>query len=162
MKNKNETQKQIFRLKFSPAILVLAIAVLTLCGVGIGISIWRIVRFGVKDLNDVIKYPFLIAVCVFCIALMIAILVKSQYIVDDEYFTTQYGFIKSKFAVRDVTSIVLDSDVKKLTIRFGEQYTVVSVSPEWNESLVRALLAVNPSIDYGFTLSDTPSDKDKK
>lgn len=162
MKNKKQTQKQIFRLKFSPAILTLAIAVLALCGVGIGISIWRIVRFGVKDLNDVIKYPFLIAVCVFCIALMISILVKSQYMVDDEYFTTQYGFIKSKFAIRDVTSIVLDSDVKKLAVRFGEQYTVVSVSPEWNEALVRALLAVNPSIDYGFTLSDTPSDKDKK
>ena len=162
MKNKQQTKKQIFRLKFSPAILTLAIAVLALCGVGIGISIWRIVRFGVKDLNDVIKYPFLIAVCVFCIALMISILVKSQYMVDDEYFTTQYGFIKSKFAIRDVTSIVLDSDVKKLTVRFGEQYTVVSVSPELNEALVRALLAVNPSIDYGFTLSDTPSDKDKK
>lgn len=140
-------------------IICLCIAIFLLCGVGIGVSVWRIVRFGIKGFNDVIKYPFLIAVCLFCIVIVIAILIRSQYIVDGESFITQFGIIKSKFAIQDITSILLDRDLKKLSVYFGEQYSVISVSPEWNEELVRALLDVNPNIDYGFTLSEPPKDK---
>lgn len=140
-------------------IICLCIAILLLCGVGIGVSVWRIVRFGIKGFTDVIKYPFLIAVCIFCIVIVIGILIRSQYIVDGENFITQFGLIKSKFAIREITSVLLDRDLKKLSIYFGEQYSVISVSHEWNEELVRALLAVNPNIDYGFTLSDSPQDK---
>ena len=157
-KIKSQTVKR-FKIKFSPIIIVLCIAILLLCGLGIGISVWRIVRFGIKGFNDVIKYPFLIAVCLFCIVIVIAILIRSQYIVDGESLVTQFGIIKSKFAIREITSVLLDCDLKKLSVYFGEQYSVISVSPEWNEELVRALLAVNPNIDYGFTLSDPPQDK---
>lgn len=155
MEKKNDKlQEQRFKIKFSPVIIILCIAILALCGLGIGISIWRIVTFGIKTFNDVLKYPFLIAVCVFCIAIVVSLLIRSQYVVDEKHFITQYGFIKSKFVIKEITSILLDQDVQKLTLHFGEAYTVLSVSPQWNEALVRALLAVNPNIDYGFTLTD--------
>ncbi|MBQ8685187.1 MAG: PH domain-containing protein [Clostridia bacterium] len=159
MKNsKPKIEKSIFKLQFSKNIYWLCVAVYLLCAAGTALSVWRIVKFGIHGFNDVIKYPFLIAVCLLCIVLVTAILIRSQYIVDDTHFITQYGLIKSKFVIKDVTSVTLDTDAKKLTVKFGEQYMVVSVSPEWNEKLVRALLAVNPNIDYGFTLSDKPED----
>lgn len=150
-----------FKIKFSPQMLWLCVAVFALCGVGIGLSVWRILKYGIHGFNDVIKYPFLIAVCVFCIALMIALLIKSQYVVDDKYFTTQYGFVKSRFAIKDVTAIVYNTDAKKLTVKFGEEYTVVSVDPTWQEQLVRTLLDINPNIDYSFTLTEIPQNKKK-
>ena len=148
-----------FKMKFSPMIICLCIAVLALCGVGIGISIWRIARFGIKGFNDVIKYPFLIAVCIFCIVIVIAILIRSQYVVVGETFITQFGIIKTKFPIKEMTSLLFDRDLCKLSIYFGEQFSVISVSPTWNEELVRALLAVNPNIDYGFTLTEPPKNK---
>ena len=159
MKNQETQNVKRFKIQFSPAIFLLCIAVLLLCGVGIGVSVWRIVRFGIKGFNDVIKYPFLIAICLFCIVIVVSILVRSQYLVVGETFVTQFGIIKTKFLIRDITSVLLDRDLNKLSIYFGEQFSVVSVSPHWNEELVRALLAVNPNIDYGFTLSDPPKDK---
>ena len=162
MKRQESQTVQRFKIKFSPTIFCLCIAIFLLCGVGIGVSVWRIARFGIKEFNDVIKYPFLIAVCIFCIVIVISILIRSQYVVAGETFITQFGIIKSKFAIREITSIILDSDLKKLSIYFGEQYSVISISPQWNEALVRALLAVNPNIDYGFTLTEPPKDKKEK
>ncbi len=158
---KTPQEATYFKIKFSKTVIILCIAVFALCGVGIGLSAWRIVRFGVHQFSDVLKYPFLIAVCLFCIALVVSILVKSQYVVDDKHFTTQFGFIKTKFVIKDITSLILNTEAKKLTVYFGEQYTVISVAPEWNEVFVRALLAANPDIDYSFTLADAPNEEKK-
>lgn len=155
MKNVDKkNDKQIFKITFSKSIYLLCVAVYLLCIAGIALSVWRIIKFGVHGFNDIIKYPFLIAVCLLCIVLVTAILIRSQYVVDKQYLITQYGLIKSKFAIKDITAVTLDSDSQKLTVNFGEPYTVISVSPAWNEQFVRALLAVNPNIDYSFTYSE--------
>lgn len=155
MKNIDQkNDKQIFKITFSKSIYLLCVAVYLLCLAGIALSVWRIIKFGVHGFNDIIKYPFLIAVCLLCIVLVTAILIRSQYVVDKQYLITQYGLIKSKFAIKDITAVTLDSDSQKLTVNFGEPYTVISVSPAWNEQFVRALLAVNPNIDYSFTFSE--------
>ena len=160
MKNQSTGKTPIiFKIKLTTAMLFLSIAVLLLCGAGIGLSIWRIFKYGIHGFNDIIKYPFLIAVCVFCIVLMVSIFIKSQYAVDDKYLLTQYGFIKSRFTIADITALVYNTDEKKLTVKFGEEYTVVAVDPAWQEELVRALLAVKPEIDYSFTLAQIPDKK---
>ena len=159
MKNTSSPNTACFKIKFSPLIISLCIVVFLLCAGGATISVWRIIRFGVHGFNDFLKYPFLIAICAFCIVLMICILAKSQYIVNEEHFITQFGFIKSKFIIKDVTSIVYNTDTKKVTLYFGEQFMVISVSPEWQEEFIRALMKVNPDIDYSFTLSDGTKNK---
>lgn len=158
MKNQTPT-REVFKIKFSKVIILLCVAIFALCGVGIGLSVWRIIRYGVNGFGDALKSPFLIAVCAFCIVLVVCVLIKSQYVVDERYFITQFGFIKSKFEIKEITSLLLDAQLKKLTIYFGEQFTVISVSPDWNERFVRALLAVNPDIEYSFTFSDPPENK---
>ena len=125
MKKQELDNVKSFKMKFSPMIICLCIAVLALCGVGIGISIWRIARFGIKGFNDVIKYPFLIAVCIFCIVIVIAILIRSQYVVLGETFITQFGVIKTKFPLKEMTSLLFDRDLCKLSIYFGEQFSVM-------------------------------------
>lgn len=158
-KTKNETV--CFKIKFSKTIYFLCVAIFLLCGAGLGVSVWRIARFGITGFTDALKSPFLIAICIFCIVLVVSILARSQYALDDKHLFTQYGFVKSKFVVKDMTSMVLNTETKKLTVYFGEQFIVLSTLPEWSEELVRALLKINPNIDYSFTLTDAP-DEDKK
>lgn len=162
MKKNADKPTGVFKIKFSLTIILLCVAVYLLCVAGVGVSVWRILRFGVKEFIDFLKYPFLILVCLFCIVLVTSILIKSQYAVDGKYFISQYGLVKSKFLIKDITSITLDTDSKKLTVNFGEQFMVLSISPDYSEALVRALLAVNPNIDYGFTLAENkPSDEEE-
>ncbi len=154
-------QAKYFKYQFTKTMIGLAIAVIVLCGVGIVVSALRIKNQGVRGFSDALKSPFLIAVCVFCIITVISIFAKAQYIVDERCFRTQFGFIKSSVEIKDVTAIVLNTDLKKLTVYLGEQFFVLSVNPNWNEDLVQALRAVNPNIDYSFTLADKPSDEQK-
>lgn len=148
-----------FKIQFTKIMYFLAVAVFALCGASIAISIYRIVTFGITGFTDVLKYPFLIFVSVFCLVIVISLLIKSQYIIDKKYLTVQYGLVKSKFELKSITSMVLDMTTNKLTVYMGEQFTVLSTSKDWNEEFVRAILAENPSVDYSFAFSDEKHDK---
>lgn len=151
----------IFKFRFTPLMLVLAYAVLVLCSVGIGVSIWRITRDGVHEFGDFLKSPFLIAICLFCIVLMISVLIRSRYIVTDGELIVQFGFIKSKYAVKDFTSLTLDTDARKLSVYMGEQFFVVVIDPEWNNDLVQAIRKIKPDVEFNFTLAEKREEKKK-
>ena len=159
MKKNAKRNATAFQYKFSPLMVVLSILVILLCTVGIAISVYRIVEFGIQGFLDALKSPFLILVCVFCIVLVLSILAKSQYLVDDKSFTVQFGFIKSVFAIKDITSLLLDSDSRKLTIYFGEQFSVLSIDPLWNDELIKKLREINQNIEFSFTLAEKPKDE---
>ena len=154
-KQSSQKNTNCFKYKFSPLLLVLAIAVLFLCVGGIGASIYRIVVEGIHDFNDALESPLLIVICAFGLVLMISILAKSQYVVGETHYIAQFGFIKSKFLIKDITAVVLNTDEKKLTVYMGEQYFILSMYPEDNEKFAKALQKINPDIDFSFTLSDT-------
>lgn len=157
MKEKNiNPEPARFPLVFTKTVRTLCVLVVVLCAAAIALSVWRIVQFGIHEFTDVIKYPFLIALCLFAIVLMISVATKSEYVVRDKNLWLNYGFIHSRYAIKDITSIVQDTDLKKLSVYFNEQFIVITIQPEWFEKFVRALLAVNPDIDYSFTLTDTP------
>ncbi len=155
MNKKKEPQRaKYFRYQLTKTMIALAIGVLLLCGAGIAISVYRIVTFGVHGFTDTLQSPFLIAVCLFCILLVIGILCKSQYCVDERYYTLQFGFIKSKFAIKDITALELNTDTKKLTVFVGEQFSVLSLNEKWQDEFIAALREVKPEIEFTFTLTE--------
>ena len=79
-------------------------------------------------------------VACFILALMISLLVKSQYVVDETQLTTQFGFIKSKFPLKDFTSMELDRDEHKLIVYSGESYMVIKVCAEWQDDFASVFL----------------------
>lgn len=163
MKKKNApVQKKCFRFQFTPAVLLMSSAALLVCAIGIALSVYNILKSGLHSFTDFLKYPFLILISLALAVIVVALLIKSQYIVDDKNFTTQFGIIKSKCALKDITSVVLDRDTDKLTVYMGEAYSVLSVQPSWNEDFVRALLKGNPSIDYSYTVRENKPDENGK
>ncbi|MBO5736819.1 MAG: hypothetical protein J6S04_03315 [Clostridia bacterium] len=148
-----------FKFRFTPLMITLAVAVILLFIAGIAISVWRITQQGVHEFNDVLKSPLLIAICLFGMVVVIATLIRSQYVITQDCFVVQFGIIKSKFSVADFTSILLDTDSKKLTVYMGEEFFVVTTNPEWNNDFVQALREVKPDIEFSFTLTEAPSDK---
>ncbi len=154
MKNSSTPVRACFKYQFTKLMIVLAIAVLLLCGVGLGFSVYRIYAYGLRQFSDYLQSPFLIAVCLFCIALVVSMLVKSQYVITSTHYITQFGFIKSKFLIKDITALELDTDTGKLTVFVGEEFSVLSLSPKWSDDFISALRKVNPNIDFSFTLTE--------
>lgn len=163
MKKSNEPkQAKYFKYKFTKLMIVVAIAGILLCLAGIGLSVYRLIEYGIRGFSDAVSAPLMIGISLFCLAILISLLIKSQYVVTSEYYITQFGFIKSKFPIKDITSIVLDTNTNKLTVYVGEEYSVLSLSPAWNHEFTQALREVNPKIDYSFTLTENDDKKDKK
>ena len=158
---KNRNHLEVFRISFSTVIYLLCVAVYLLCTAGIALSVIRIVKYGVEDFSDILRYPFLIGVCAFCILLITGVLIKSQYVIENDSLVTQFGFVKSKYAIKDITSLLYDPQLKKMTVYFGEPFMTLSVSSEWQDRFVKALLQINPDIEYSFTLSTTDEKKKK-
>ncbi len=155
MNKKNQpVAAQYFKFHLSPTMICLAIVVILLCGAGIGISVYRLIAFGIHDFTDTLQSPFLIAVCLLCIVLVVAILVKSRYYVTDTHYVTQFGFIKSKFPIKEITTMELNTTTHKLTIYVGEQFSVLNLNEKWQDEFITAVRAVNPEISFTFTLAD--------
>ncbi len=162
MKKQDKMETKYFKIQFSKLVYGLIISVLLLSFASIGVSVWQIVQFGLHDFSDYLKYPVLILISVFCIVVVVSMLVKSEYGVNKQYLTTSYGIIKSKFPIQKITSMLLDTDTKKLTMHFGEEFIVLNIKQEWNEGFVRAVLDANPNVEYSFTMAENKPQNDEK
>ena len=163
MKKQNLEQQRTFPIRFSWKIILLCVLALLLCAAAIAVTVYRLIENGgIKVFNDVLRYPFLIAVALACAVLVIALLIKSDYAVDKTYLTTRFGLIKSRTELKAITAIVSDKQTNKLTVKMGEEYAVISVDASWCEDFVRAILDGNPSIDYSFTLTENKPPEEEK
>ncbi len=158
-KKKVPQEAKRFKYTLTKTMLCLAIAVILLCGVGIGISVYRIKTFGIHGFADTLQSPFLIAVCAFCIALVLSILFKSQYSVTATHYVIQFGFVKSKFPIKEITSLELNTTTNKLTVYVGEQFSVLTLNEKWRDDFIAAIREVKPEIDFTFTLADNVEEK---
>lgn len=152
MKRKDDYIKT-FKYHFTPVMTVLAVAVLCLCGLGITLSVYRLVQNPPYGFSDFLKSPLLIAISAFCIVVVSGILAKSQYVVTSEYYILQFGFIKNKYPVKEITSLELDSDTQKMTVYMGENFLVLSLCATDNDAFVNAIREVNPNVEFSFTLT---------
>lgn len=160
--NKQLNEAKYFKYNFTRTMFLLAIVALLLCFVGMIISIYRVFHEGIHSFLDVLQSPLLILICIFGIFFILAFLIKSQYIVDGKHYTAQFGFIKSRFLIKDVTAIELNSDTQKLTVFVGEQYMILSILPTQNDAFVQAMRDVNKNIDFSFTLATAEDEQNKK
>lgn len=156
---KKDTLIKKFKYRLTPLMLVLAIAVVMLCLGGIALSIYRLIHSPLQGFSDYLKSPLLIAISAFCIAVVVGILVKSQYVVTNEYYILQFGFIKSKYPIKDITSIILDSDTQKLTVNMSDGYTVLSLLQDENDEFVKTIQSINPNVEFSFTMTDGKNKK---
>ena len=160
-KEKPTAEKKIFRFKFNLATLVLIILGMLLCLAGIATSIWRLIKEAPQGLTEILQSPLLICVCLFGLTVLISMLIRSQYEVDEKNITVRFGIIKSATPIKDVTALELDKDNDKLSLFVGESYSVILVNKEWNDSFVNAVQSVNPKVEYSLVMAKNKPKKEE-
>ena len=154
MEKKKTFENKIFPMKFSKLIIGLSIAALVLCGVGIATAVYNIIQFGVHNVYDGLKYPFLIIICLVCIVFVVAILKSSSYEITKEKLIAKYGFLKSEYPILQFTALMLDRDENKLVAYMGEEFMMITVDKKDNEAFARTMLEVNGDIDFSYTITE--------
>ena len=162
--NSTQNNAKVFPFRHNPVSIVFCILALLLCAAGVGMSVYRIITEGVEDFTKVLQSPFLILICLFCAAVIISILVKSEFIVAGGELITRFGFIKSRLSISTITSMEHDRGTHKLTVYCGEEYTVFTLKPEWEDDIVHEICSANKEIELSFTMTENkpPKDENKK
>ena len=155
MKNKKNIKR--FPYKLTTTKYLLALGAIALFLFGIGFSTYRILKFGVNGFNEYLQSPLLILICLFGIAVVASILIKSEYAVDEQYFYIRFGFIQDKYSIKDMTSLLLDTDEHKLTVYFGENFITLAVNPTNNDEIIKAIREINANVEFNFTMAEQKS-----
>ncbi len=157
---------KVFKYKFTKTTNVLIYVGIALCFVALGINVFSIVTSDVKTAANpvypIIQYTLMFLIPIILLVLLISLLISSYYSLDDKYFKTSFGIIKSKYEIANIETVVLDRTTDKLTVFFkNNSFVVVTVKEEWYNEFIDALCKANRNIEYSIK-SKEPEDKDKK
>ena len=144
---------------------------IVLCAVCFALTSWQFVEFviGVRgDISSVwewIKYILLYFVSVFLSLLLIAMLIRSRYIITERRLITQFGIIFSKYEIKKIRSVCLVSGTKKLNVYFDDfksRFITIVVKEEWYDDFIKTLTSNNEKIEFDFTDPENNDRKKKK
>lgn len=150
-----------FQLKFEKKYIILTYVALVLC-VGLFVfNLWRcITNGGFTDFYASITYILIAAVCIFAPILLFSVVYNSRYIIENGELITKFGFIKSKYSISGMTSLVYTAEKKKLAIYTGEQFMLFRVEDEWKSEFIDLLRKENKDLVYNETEEEKKGKKD--
>lgn len=154
-----------FKYKLKRWAYALIYAGLVLSGVAFGLNVYSVCTEKVMETANptfgIIRYILLFAVSIALFIILISILTGVYYAIDDKYFRTSFGIIKSKFELKEIKSIILDRQTDKLTVQFkNENFIHVVINNDWYDEFIDALLKANPEIEYSINSKEnSPDDK---
>lgn len=166
-----EKPVKTYKFRFSPMMIAVFCIGIVLCAVCFALTSWQFVEFviGVRgDISSVwewIKYILLYFVSVFLSLLLIAMLIRSRYIITERRLITQFGIIFSKYEIKKIRSVCLVSGTKKLNVYFDDfksRFITIVVKEEWYDDFIKTLTSVNEKIEFDFTDPENNDRKKKK
>ena len=166
-----EKPVKTYKFRFSPMMIAVFCIGIVLCAVCFALTSWQFVEFviGVRgDISSVwewIKYILLYFVSVFLSLLLIAMLIRSRYIITERRLITQFGIIFSKYEIKKIRSVCLVSGTKKLSVYFDDfksRFITIVVKEEWYDDFIKTLTSINEKIEFDFTDPENNDRKKKK
>lgn len=168
-KNKRNLQDETFRFQFSGVMIALLTLLLALCAAGIALTTWQLVGFlqggDLSSPYDWLKYALLYLVSILLAVIVVAMLIKSQYVVTEKQLVMQFGIIRSRYEIKDIYSIRLFRGSNKLTVYFDDyktKYMVIVVKDAWYNDFVEALTTRNEKISFDFITPEEEQEIKKK
>ena len=160
MKDRSLKSGRKFPFKFTAMMKIVLILLLILCVGGLALTVWQFVGFLKGDSSIVwewLKYILMFFVCGLLFVLVIAMFVRSRYIITDTELVLQFGFIKTRYALKKIRSIRHFLGSGRLAIYFDDmknQYAIIVVKESWFKDFVEALKENNDAIEFDFVSAE--------
>lgn len=158
---------KVFKYKFTKLTTALIYVGIAMCFIGFGINVASIIINGVKTANPVypvIRYVLMFFIPTVLLVVLVSLLISSYYSIDEKYFKTSFGLIKSKYEISQIETVILDRNTNKLTVHFkNNSFIVVVVREDWYNEFIDALCKANRNIEYSIKSKEPKDDgKDDK
>lgn len=157
-----------FPFKFSALMIMVFVLLLLLCAGGFGLTLWQFIDFLKGDIGSVwewLKYILMFLVCGLLFVLVVAMLIKSQYVITDKELILRFGFIKTRYELKKIRSVRRFMGSGRLAVYFDSmrnEYAVIVVKESWFDDFVKALRDKNENIDFDFTTAEEEEEWKKK
>ncbi len=158
-----------FRFRFSPVMLTLCVLGIVLSLVGFGLTTWQF--FGFVQSGDMtsfyewLKYILLYLASGALGVLIVAMLIRSRYLITDTKLILQFGLIKQKYELKKIVSVHLFRGARRLAVYFDDfktDYVIIVVKEERFDDFVRELTARNQDILFTFSTPEEEAEVKKK
>lgn len=166
--NQGDVAVKRYPFKFSALMIAMFIIGLVLSLAGFALTLWRFLHF-LKDAQTSIygwmQYIILFFVCVFLAAVIIGMLIRSQYVITGTHFILQFGFIRQKFAIKTIYSVHLFKGLGKLAVYFDDfktKYLIIVIKESYYDDFVQTLIERKPSIGFSFSTAEEEEEIKKK
>ncbi|MDE6411568.1 MAG: hypothetical protein K2L02_03410 [Clostridia bacterium] len=163
-----ENPVKTYKFRFTPMMIAVFSLGIALCAACFAITTWQFSEFvnglrgNISSAWEWIKYLLLYFVSIFLAVLLIAMLIRSHYILTEKRLITQFGIIFSKYEIKKIRSVCLLNGTKKLNVYFDDfknRFITIVVKEEWYDDFIRTLTSINEKIEFDFT---SPENKEIK
>lgn len=167
-KSPQKFEKKSYPFRFSALMLALCVLGLLLSAAGFAVTSWQFVGFLGGDLSSVwewLKYSLLYLASLLLAVLLVAMLIRSRYVLTDTALVMQFGLIKTKFPLSAICSVHLFRGAHKLAVYFDDyknDFIVIVVKEVWYDEFVRELTARNEKIAFTFSTAEEEAEFKKK
>lgn len=153
-----------YKYRFSKFTKILIFAGIALAAAACALNTYYVIAEGIKSAEiavyPILQYSLTYFVSVFLAVILISLLISSYYSVDEKFFKTSFGIIKSKYDISEIDCILIDRNNNKLSVYFKNQsFIVIVINDEWYEDFSDALLKVNPEIQFSINSKNPDTDK---
>lgn len=154
--------------RFSVPMYLLFGAGLLLAAVGFGVTLWRFIHFLRENPSSIygwIQYIILFFSGTFLTVIIVAMLIRSQYVITDAALIQQFGIIRSKYPLKSIRSVHLFKGLNKLVVYFddyGNKYVVIVIQDSRYDEFVKELTERRPEIGFSFSTPEEEEEFKKK
>lgn len=158
-----------YRFRFSPLTRVVLFAGLALCLAAIGLTTWQFADFlrtgNLANTLEWLKFVLLYCVSGALAVIIVAMLVRSEYILTNRELTLAFGFIRSKYPLSSIASVHLFKGANKLAVYFEDaksKYMVIVIRDSLYETFIKDLTSRNERIAFSFSTAEEEDEYKKK
>ena len=158
-----------YRFRFSPLTRAVLAAGLALCIAAIALTTWQFADFlrsgELSSLLEWLKFALLYCVSGALCVIIVAMFVRSEYILTNESLTLAFGFIRSKYPLRTIYSVHLFKGANKLVVYFEDaksKYMAIVIKDTLYEAFVKDLLSRSERIAFSFSTAEEEEEFKKK
>ena len=158
-----------WRFRFSALTSALLVLGFALCAAGIALTTWQFIGFlqggNFGSAYEWLKYAILYLVSIALAVIIVAMLVRSEYVLTDKKLTLVFGLIRFGYELEKTRSVHLFKGANKLAVYFDDEktrYMVIVIKDAYYDDFVRELIERNERIGFSFSTAEEENEFKKK
>ena len=158
-----------YRFRFTALTLAVLLAGLALCLAAIGLTTWQFADFlragSLGNALEWLKFALLYGVSGALAILIVAMFVRSEYVLTDRELTLVFGFVRSKSPLSTISSVHLFKGANRLVVYFEDaktRYMAIVIKDTLYETFAKDLISRSEHIAFSFSTAEEEEEIKKK